>query len=511
MAITKKQTAPAKHQTVNDEVIYHIFQRSFYDSNGDKHGDLEGIRQKLDYLQELGVTAIMLTPLYKSPFYHNYFADDFKKIDPRYGTLQNYLQLVRELHQRGMKLYLDMETQYVTEDHVWWTSGINNPGSKYKDYILYDDPAHTQPSSIIYGLKGLEGYDGTYRQITTVNLNNPAVLEYNYQLFKYWMDPKGDGSFDEGVDGFRLDHMMDNLDDKPALPNLFDTFWNPLLGRLRRVNPAICIIAEQANCTSYGEEYLDRAGADRVFGFELCKAIRSFDKANIINAAEATLRLVRDGKQQVIFIENHDMPRFSSGVAGNWARLKIGAALNLLLGGVPAIYYGQELGMSGMTAQLGDTDANDIPSREAFAWHENEGAEGLATWYLQTGTWKDQFTKEQSVEGIALEQQRFDPGSLWNFYRDLIGLRKQHRALINGAFKNLDNDNDSVFSFERFNGTTKLIVVINLSEQNQNVSIQLGGMGKKLKSLFGIATPAISENTIKTEISPFAIEVWKIR
>ena len=104
-------------------------------------------------MQQLGVTAILLTPLYESVFYHNYFASDFKKIDPRYGTMQDYLLLIKDMHRRGMKLYMDMETQYVTEDHIWWKDGVNNPKSKYADYIIYDDAAHTKPTSIVYGLE----------------------------------------------------------------------------------------------------------------------------------------------------------------------------------------------------------------------------------------------------------------------------------------------------------------------------------------------------------------------
>src|SRR3954470_6622953 len=91
-----------KSEAGNDEIIYHIFQRSFYDSNGDQHGDLNGIRQKLDYLQELGVTSVLLTPLYESVYYHNYFSSNFKKIDPKYGDMQDYLLLIKDLHKRGM-------------------------------------------------------------------------------------------------------------------------------------------------------------------------------------------------------------------------------------------------------------------------------------------------------------------------------------------------------------------------------------------------------------------------
>ena len=510
MAQKKKHAEPAEEKPVKDEVIYHIFQRSFYDSNGDKHGDLEGIRQKLDYLQELGVTAILLTPLYDSPYYHNYFANDFKKIDPWYGTIEEYLRLVSDLHSRGMKIYLDMETQYVTEDHIWWTDGVANLQSKYKDFILYDDSAHTQPTSIIYGLEGLKGYDGTYRKITTVNLNSPAVLEYNYQLFKYWIDPNGDGKFDDGVDGFRLDHMMDHLDDKPALPHLFEIFWNPLLGRLRKVNPAISIVAEQANWNSYGEDYLDHGGVDRVFGFQLCNAIRAFDKVKLATAAESTFKLVKDGKQQVIFIENHDMPRFSSGVQGNLDKLKIGAALNLLLGGIPSIYYGQELGMTGATTQLGPTDANDIPNREAFEWYKSNEGKGMATWYKAHGLYKDQINNDKPNDGISLEEERNNPNSLWNFYREMIMLRKLNPVLINGAYKTLENNNDLIYSFERFDGSAKLIVVINLSAHSQDVSITIDGQASKLSLIRSHASPTIFQNAINLNIPPSAVEVWQL-
>jgi alpha-amylase len=497
-----------KYTPVKDEIIYHIFQRSFYDSNGDEHGDLNGIRQKLDYLQQLGVTAILLTPLYESVFYHNYFASDFKKIDPRYGTMQDYLLLIKDLHRRGMKLYMDMETQYVTEDHTWWRDGINNPKSKYADYIIYDDAAHTQPTSIVYGLKGLLGYDSVYRKITTVNLNSPKVLDYNYHLFKFWMDPNNDGKFDDGVDGFRLDHMMDNLDNRGILPHLFDTFWNPLLGKLRLVNPKINIVAEQANWASIGVDYLTHGGVDRVFGFRLAFAIRSFKKSQLAAAADSTFQLTPADKQQVIFIENHDTPRFSFGVNGDIAKLKIGAALNLLLGGIPSIYYGQELGMTGTSGKFGGTDANEIPNREAFEWYKSDQGKGMAYWYKLKGPWKDQFNNDKPNDGISLEEERNDPNSLWNFYRTMIGLRRSNPVLIKGAYKTLTNNNDKVFSFERAAGNKKVIVAINLSDKNQDASIQ--STAANLKSLYGEAKAEVSSNGIAVSFPAYGVEVWEV-
>ncbi len=111
------------------EIFYHVFQRSFFDSNGDKHGDLKGLEMKLDYIQDMGFTSIIILPMYDSPYYHNYFANDFRKIDPHYGTFNDYLSLVKAIHERGMKLYLDMEVHYITEDHEWFIQSFGNHDS----------------------------------------------------------------------------------------------------------------------------------------------------------------------------------------------------------------------------------------------------------------------------------------------------------------------------------------------------------------------------------------------
>jgi alpha-amylase len=505
----------SKTPVVKDEVIYHIFQRSFYDSNGDGQGDLNGIRQKLDYIQQLGATAILLTPLYASPYYHNYFADDFKKIDPAYGTMKDYIALIKELHKRGMKFYMDMETQYVTENHTWWKDGVGNPKSKYSDYLLYEDSAHTKPASIVYGLYGFKGYDGVYTKITTVNLNSPKVLDYNYHLFKFWMDPNGDGKFDDGVDGFRLDHMADNLDKKPALQNLFTTFWTPLLSRLRKVNPKISIVAEQ-DWASMGVDYLTRGGVDRVFDFRLTFAIRSFKKSQLVSAADSTYILTPKRKQQVIFIENHDVPRFSYGVNGDLSKLKVGAALNLLIGGIPSIYYGQELGMTGNSGKFGPTDANEIPDREAFEWYKSDEGKGMAFWYKLKGPWKDQFNNDRPNDGISLEEEQADPNSLLNFYRELTALRKSNPVIIHGAYKTLLNSSDEIYSFERHEGTKKVIVAVNLSDKNQVVAIQLTGKETRANTLHGITKASIivkpyAPNAMTVNMPPYGIEVWSVQ
>ena len=284
-----------------------------------------------------------------------------------------------------MKIYMDMETQYVTEDQVFWKDSYNNPKSKYTDYILYNDSLNTKPESIIFGLNELPGYDGTKKKVTTANLTSKNFQAYNFELFKYFVDPNNDGRFDDGVDGFRLDHCMDDLDFKGRLTDLFSKFWTPMLTRLKQINSKLSIVAEQAVWASYGNEYFDKANVDRVFGFQLQAAIASFDKKRIGAVADTTLNMIPHNKQQVVFIENHDIQRFASAVNKNLQKEKIGAALNLLIGGVPSIYYGQELGMFGKNAggKYGMTDANDIPIREAFEWNKADTGKGMALWYKE--------------------------------------------------------------------------------------------------------------------------------
>lgn len=502
--------------TAKGEVIYHIFQRSFYDSNNDLNGDLNGIREKLDYLQDLGVTSILLTPLYVSESYHNYFASDFKNIDPEYGTTKDLFDLVKEVHRRGMKIYLDMETQYVTEDHPWYKESYGHPSSSYSKYIVYNDTANRKPETIIYDLTELAGYNGVKKKVTTVNLYSPEVLNYNFELFKYWMDPNNDGKFIDGVDGFRLDHMMDDLDWKKKFTDLFAKFWVPLIQRLKAVNPGVIFIAEQANWFSFGIDYFTKAGVDRVFAFRLQQAIASFDKKKIMTMADSTFSLTPSGKEQVVFIENHDMPRFSSAVKGDPGKLRVGAALNLLIGGIPSIYYGQELGMEGTggPGKFGSTDGNDIPMRESFEWYKSDAGPGMALWYKDSGPWWDS-TNLKSNDGISLEEEKNDPNSLWNFYRKLILLKQANPALSKGKYESLKNDNYHVLSFLRYENETNVVVIVNLSGSNQNSSIDLFdsrinlSRKKPVPLLEGVAT--INESGFSVTLSPYAVQVWSIK
>jgi len=502
---------------VPDEIIYHVFQRSFYDSNGDGHGDLTGLTEKLDYLQELGVTSILMLPLYNSVFYHNYFPNDFETIDPEFGTKDDYFSLVKEVHRRGMKIYMDMEVQYVTENHLWFKDSYLNPSSEYTGYMIYNGPGNSKPESIIWDLTELLSYDGTVRKITTLNLLGEKFQTYIHGLFKYWVDPNNDGDFEDGVDGFRIDHMMSDLDWKGKITGLFSALWKPLFDDLRTINPDINIMGEQANWgADWGLEYYEQGGIDLVFAFGLNIAIKSFNKNEIINKYDSTLLLTPENKYQILFIENHDMQRFASAVGNNIGKMKLGAAFNLLLKGVPSIYYGQEIGMTGSVGAFDMSDGNHIPVREAFEWYRTVNGNGVALWYKDSGPWWDQ-TNLKDNDGISLEEQKSDPGSLWNFYSKLIKLRRSNPAICKGDFKFIDNSNDQVITFLRWNENQNIMVAMNLSGENQEAGVtyeELPGNSLPKKFLFGTVTQDFSDfknGKMQLKLEPFGIRIWLLK
>ena len=360
----------------------------------------------------------------------------------------------------------------------------------------------------------MPGYDGTKRKVATANLNSKDFQEYNFELFKYFVDPNKDGKFDDGVDGFRLDHMMDDLDFKGRLTGLLTRFWDPLLSKLKQINPRLRIVAEQAVWSSYGNEYFQKANVDRVFAFQLQGAIATFDKNRIAAIADTTLNMITQNKQQVVFIENHDMQRFASVVNKNLAKEKIGATLNLMIGGVPSIYYGQELGMFGKNGagKYGMTDANDIPIREAFEWYKTDTGKGMALWYKNTGPWWDS-TNLKPGDGISLEEERKDPSSLFNFYKTMIHLRQSNPALIFGKYQTLTNDNDNVFSFVRKEKNV-VCVAVNLSDRPQRAAINLFEIARPAKSLvqlLGKENGKISGKKLILDLPAYGIEVWEIK
>jgi glycosidase len=312
-----------------------------------------------------------------------------------------------------------------------------------------------------FGLREAPGYGGRPTGITTINLRNPEVRAYFDRYFLYWADPNGDGDFSDGVDGFRIDHMMDDLDNKGLLTNLFAEFWTPLFARLRAANPRIHIIAEQADW-GFGGDFLTRGDADMVFAFPLRGAILSFDKAQIVEAIARTEAVTPADGHQLLFIENHDTPRIASAQGMSAERLRTAAGLSIFLRGTPLLYYGQELGMRGAQWTQMPDDRRDIAQREAFEWEALTEAPSHANWYRDEEIyWTQRYSRDR--DGVSVAEEARDPSSLLSYYRRALALRRAHPALQSGAQRVLESP-AGILAVERTAAGERFVLVANLSD-----------------------------------------------
>lgn len=486
------------------DVFYQIFVRSFADSDGDRIGDLAGIEQHLPYLQDLGVTSIVLTPIVPSRFYHNYFAWRFDDVDRAYGDVNSLRRLVRAAHARHLRIYLDQEFQYLVPEHPWWSDSAGNPQSRFSSYVLYNGPANTDPEAgFLTGLSA-RTYDGQDVRLAVVDLRSAGSRRYFTDLLAWWMR--------QGVDGFRIDHMMDDLDDRGKLKDLVAGFWKPLLSKTRAAFPRLGVIAEQSDW-KYGDDLLRRGGVDLVYAFPLQGALVSLDAARIAKAIEATAAVTPAGKGQLVFLENHDTNRFASEIGGDPAKARAGAALCVLLKGAPLIYYGQELGMRGKRVAAGLSDGNDIPDREAFRWTRRLEDPGTAIWYRDTGPWwNDRYSHDE--DGVSVEEEAGDPGSLLSFYRKLLRLRHDHAELRTGDQAVIDVGQPKVIAIRRARGPAVSLLVINLSEETARVRIPPGvvparGRSSTLHDLLGESGSApVDSDHEPLEIRPYGVHLF---
>jgi len=493
-----------------DEVFYQIFVRSFRDSDGDRIGDLNGVREALGYVRELGATSILLTPINPSPFYHNYFATSFEGVDRAYGDARSLHALIEAVHGRGMKIYLDVEVQYLAGGHPWWKESEGNPGSRYSRFLIYHGRGNTQPDTAAFNLLAAPGYDGKPIRLTTVNLLEPAVRSYFQRFFLTLVDPSGDGRFDDGVDGFRLDHMMDNLDNRGELTHLFADFWAPIIGATRAANPRVRFIAEQGDWGP-GDDFLTRGGADMVFAFPLRAAVASLKRNAIADALTAMIAGTPAGKGRLIFIENHDVTRFASEVGGDPRKERIGAALTVLLKGTPLMYYGQELGMKGRQTPAWSWGGGDIPQREAFRWDSRVESRGSATWYSgDYPWWTGRFARDH--DGISVAEERGDTGSLLSFYRRLLAQRRSHPELRAGDERVLDTNQADVLAVLRSTATGAGLLLVNFADTSRVVAIGRESLPTSLvagplRDLVSGRPEAMTAGTWHTELPALAVKL----
>jgi alpha-glucosidase len=489
----------------HDGIIYQIYPRSFADSDGDGLGDLSGILSHLDYLQKLGVDAIWLSPIYPSPDADfGYDVADYTAIDPRYGTLADFDQLVTEAHRRGIHIVLDLVLNHTSDQHAWFRQSRSSRKNPYRDWYIWRDRPNNWES--IFGGNAWQ-YDPATRQYyyhmflkeqPDLNWRNPQVRKAILDVCRFWLE--------RGVDGFRLDVFNCYFKDADFTDNPFQLGLRgfdrqshihdvdqpdllPFLAELRALldsYPERYAVGETFLSTpTKAAEYI---GDDRLHAaFNFTFTLGAWNPVRLLHSAQEWERLLGESKWPNYVLENHDLPRIASrALAGRSDdALKVAAALLLTLRGTPYLYYGQEIGMRDV--RLAREQILD-PVGKRY-WPFNKGRDGCRAPMQWDETRNAGFSKGKPwlplVEDYATRSvaaQEANPNSLLNFYRQLIAVRRATLALQRGSFELAGEPSRAAGVYLRRLEGEMVLVALNFSPLAQTVSIPhaLQGLNWKL-------------------------------
>ena len=513
-------TIPWWHKTT----IYHIYPRSFRDTNGDGIGDLRGIIEKLDYIQDLGFETIWISPFYQSPLAdHGYDITDYESIAPEYGTMDDFMELLDEAHKRGLKVLLDMVLCHTSDQHPWFLESRqsrNNPKSNW--YTWRDGRGRKPPNNWIaypggrawhYAPERDQWYMASFLGFQPdLNWRNPEVKETMFNVVRYWLE--------RGVDGFRLDLfsalMKDTqFRDNPFRPGLYDgarpylqapcmqhnhpdTF--PVCKELRNVicefnNPERILLGEVMGCKDEIRQLLGgetNDGLNLGFLFDMILMLPWQRNAkwfhNLIAAYE---RHFPEPFQPTYVFGNHDMRRLMSRIRGDRNLAKMLALFQLTARGVPTVYMGEEIGMTDVfipKSQAQDPvsklwhwipdfvrgllpiNLNRDMNRNPMQWTNGPNA-GFCS--PETNPWLP--VNEANNDERNVESQEADADSLLNLYRSLLKLRRELPALHLGALTLLENLPEQVLGYKRTTEKQHVVVLINFSRNPTTVSLDTPG------------------------------------
>ncbi len=444
--------------------------RSFYDSNGDGIGDLPGLIQKLDYLNDgdpsttgdLGIEGIWLMPIFKSPSYHGYDTTDYTEVNPDYGTNEDFARLLDEAHRRGIHVIVDLVMNHVSAQHPWFVAA-QSPSSAKRNWFVWrrDDPGWTQPwggANATWHEAGGSYYYGVFwGGMPDLNFRNPEVCRQIEEYATLWLG--------RGVDGFRLDATRHLIEDGPGQQQV-DTpethaFLKEFSASVRAAKPQATLVGENWTDTATIATYFGSIASIREgdelpmnFDFPLAGAILdgvgSGSAEGIVAKIVEILTTYPKGVNDAPFLTNHDMVRVANQLRQDPAKLRMAASVLLTLPGSPFLYYGEEIGL-----RNGTTD-NDEAKRTPMPWDGSSGG-GFTT----STPW---FPFAPGHDAANVSSQKDDPASLLSHYRSLIQLRASRPELRRGSIAILSppEQGPSILAFIRDADGKQILVVHNL-------------------------------------------------
>ena len=460
-----------------DEVIYQIMPIAWRDSDLDssggvlaRFGDFGGLAapESLDYLQYLGVTMVYLQPIFPSPAYHGYQHGPADQVNARFGTEAQFLAFVQAAHARGIKVILDFVAYGVSHQSPWFASAYANPSSPYDGWLAFTNAANTAYVGYSYTT-----WNGAQVGFIHWNLANASAKAMVAAWARHWLDPNGDGDPSDGVDGFRIDHAWASGGEGWGADIAFWEWW---CAQLRAVRPDAFLFCEPSDWGSFGAELLTPGGFDAVvtkpWQFAARAAVSNRSAAGLYAATASTLAAAGT-KTVVAQTGDHDSNRLASDFGSSNARQKVAAAVLLTQPFPPNIYFGDEIAMRGVKANVG-TDANDIPMREPFKWLATAGAP--MSNYPAALAVAPPPTYAANGDGRSVQEQRGVTGSVLETYRSLIAVRKASVALRRGGYVPVACTSGAIWSFLRRTPNQTVLVAINLDAVTVNATLDLAAL-----------------------------------
>ncbi|MBC6002730.1 alpha-glucosidase [Paeniclostridium sp. NSJ-45] len=546
-----------------EAVAYQVYPRSFYDSNNDGIGDLRGIIEKLDYIKELGIDIIWVSPFYKSPNDDNgYDISDYKDIMKEFGNMKDFDDLLEEVHKRGMRLIIDLVINHTSDEHPWFIESRSSKDNPKRDwYIWRDGKEDKEPNnweSIFGGSAWVkdEKTNQYYLHLFTkkqpdLNWKNKDMRSAIYEMMNWWLD--------KGIDGFRVDAIShinkeEGLLDMPNPNNLkyvssFDKHMNVegiheylkdikdnTYGKydVMTVGEANGVTPEDAHLWVSEEE----GKFNMVFQFEhLDLWNNNMDKSLDLVKFKKVLSKWQNNLHNIgwnaLFIENHDIPRIVS-MLGNdekyWYESSTCLGLMYFMQeGTPFIYQGQEIGMTNVEFENIE-DYDDVKTKNNYylGLESGESHENLIkrAWRLSRDNsrtpmqWDDSdfggFSKNNpwinvnpNYKTINVRNQINDENSILNFYKAMIKIRKSNEALIYGEYKLILEDDKNIYAYKRVLGSDEFIIITNMS--NEKVMYNYKDIKLKYENLV-ISNLEVKKHEItnRLELKPWECRMYKI-
>ncbi|MFD2679936.1 glycoside hydrolase family 13 protein [Bacillus seohaeanensis] len=546
-----------------EAVGYQIYPRSFQDSNGDGIGDIQGIIKRLDYIKDLGIDVIWICPIYKSPNDDNgYDISDYQDIMEDFGTMKDFNQLLDEVHNRGMKLIIDLVLNHTSDEHEWFIESRSSKQSSKRDWYIWRDGKNgKEPNNweSIFGGSAWE-YDKETEQYylhvfstkqPDLNWENKDVREALYDTVNWWLD--------KGIDGFRID-AISHIKKRPGFPDMpnpknkkyvssFDmhmnqkgihTFLQEFKDRTY-ANYDVMTVGE-ANGVKADEAELwvgkENGKMDMIFQFEHL-GLWDAETSPEIDIVELKKVLTRWQKGlegngwNALFIENHDKPRVVS-TWGNdgefWKQSATSmAAMYFLMQGTPFIYQGQEIGMTNVQFSSLD-DYDDVAVKNLYRLKREEGIPHQEIMEIIWASSRDnsrtpmQWSSEENAgfttgspwmkvnenyKKVNVKMQEKDPDSILSFYKKMIKLKKDQDVFTYGTYDLLLEKDPQVYAYTRTDDKIKMLVITNLSSTGAKCSFEGIALNSEQLVLNNYEVNSHEDKDLLL-LKPYEVRVYKV-